>query len=358
MFAFTAMALVAAHAQNAPTSPRSITRLQAEVILDAAGFEQPMAAMTLFIPYGWRSEGGVFWGTEFLCTNGYAFNWRAVAADGLASIAVLPGEGWNTNNFGAAGALKPGCKQAPITDIRAYLQTVVQRLKPGARILAFQPRPDIAQTLAAHESRTPTAVGESSVHVEAGQMLFAYSERGTDMRGFVDAAVIFTRSVVNSGSQRLISVSAESMPGYAATAPNGSLNFAYFEALRRTAAFNPQWVARIAGHNGAIAAVAAAETQKRMQILRTNNEAISRLIVDGWNQRQQATDTTLRQFSDALRDVQRYGDEHAAGGEVALSNRYSYAWRLADNSYVLSDDAAFDPRVALGVDATLLAPTR
>ena len=63
--------------------PPGAIRFEKAMIVDATGFESPMAATTLFLPAGWRTQGGVFWGQEFMCTNGYNFNWIASAPDGL-----------------------------------------------------------------------------------------------------------------------------------------------------------------------------------------------------------------------------------------------------------------------------------
>jgi len=81
--------------------PPGVVRFDRAVIIDASGFEQPLAASTLFIPHGWVTQGGVLWGQEFMCTNGYNVNWSATSPDGLTTISVLPQEKWETNNYGA-----------------------------------------------------------------------------------------------------------------------------------------------------------------------------------------------------------------------------------------------------------------
>jgi len=53
-----------------------------------------------------------------------------------------------------------------------------------------------------------------------------------------------------------------------------------------------------------------------------------------------------------------YNDPNAPGGQVELSNLYNHAWRLNDGSYVLSDDAAFEPFRDIGVDGKRLEKTQ
>ena len=56
-------------------------------------------------------------------------------------------------------------------------------------------------------------------------------------------------------------------PAYGVTAPNGKLNLPFFEAIRRTIKGNPQWEARLANHNNAIARVNIEENRKRAAII-------------------------------------------------------------------------------------------
>ncbi|MGH8240890.1 MAG: hypothetical protein ACREXP_28275 [Steroidobacteraceae bacterium] len=59
-----------------------------------------------------------------------------------------------------------------------------------------------------------------------------------------------------------------------------------------------------------------------------------------------------------IKGVQTYDDANAAGGRVELSNLYDHAWRLNDGSYVLSNDASFEPYRDLGMEGQQLAPTQ
>jgi len=39
-------------------------------VMDMNGFERPTPALFVFVPMGWRSQGGVQWGQQFMCNNG------------------------------------------------------------------------------------------------------------------------------------------------------------------------------------------------------------------------------------------------------------------------------------------------
>jgi len=86
LFALTQLAAAA-------DPPRSVLRFEKAMIVDATGFEAPMAATTLFLPAGWKTQGGVLWGQQFACTNGYNFDWKAQSSErqqGASDRAVLP----------------------------------------------------------------------------------------------------------------------------------------------------------------------------------------------------------------------------------------------------------------------------
>ncbi len=322
--------------------PRNAIHLQPAIILDATGFEQPMAATTLFLPYGWRTQGGVYWGKEALCTNGYMFNWSASSPDGRLTVAVLPQDRWETNNYGA-GVSTPGCRQAPFTSVRQYLEWLARQVRPGATPIGFQARQDLQQQFSQLNSYTPTAMGEMRTWVEAGQILFRYNERGVDMRGLVAAVAVFSLQRTNAGYGQMDALTGSVFPMWFASAPNGQLNEPFFEGLRRSMKTNPQWERRIGGHNAAIGRVAIEESRKRSQMIMESNAEIARIRQAAWQSQQESADRRAAQFGELMRGVQTFDDANAPGGQAQLSNIYSQAWRLNDGSYVLTNEAGFDP---------------
>ena len=150
--AIAAIGLVVAPAlAQAPRGavPAGAIHVEPAVILDATGFEAPMAASTLFLPRGWQTQGGVYWAREYMCTNGYNFLWTATSPDGATSINVLPQERWETNNVNGQPST-PGCQSAP------YTTTAAVSRKRGAALAARRPRPRLprARGSAARVSRS------------------------------------------------------------------------------------------------------------------------------------------------------------------------------------------------------------
>ena len=67
------------------------------------------------------------------------------------------------------------------------------------RILDYRKRLDLEQQLAKFNASTPMPLGQSRTWVDAGEILFAYNDRGRDMRGAVAASVVFSLMQSNAG---------------------------------------------------------------------------------------------------------------------------------------------------------------
>lgn len=340
--------------------PTSAVRVQRVAIMDTNGFEKPFAATFGLIPAGWRAQGGVQWGSQYACTNGYNVNWSAISPDGTRTLGVLPLMKWEANNYGGTSS-SSGCPSWSMTTVRQFLESLVRQLPYGARPLDFRPRADLVSGYAHLNTRTPTPMGETRTWIESGDMLFAYQDKGRDMRGLVNAAVFFTMMRTNTGlgnGQTMDAVTGGTLSGFVATAPNGQLNLAQTEAIRQSFIPNPAWLARIARHNTAIAQTAAVEAQKQGQMIAETNDYISALRAQVQANRDRSSAYIARERGEVIRGVETYADTYAPGGTVELSGYYNNAWRLNDGSYVLSDDRSFDPWRDLGLAGQRLEPTR
>lgn len=339
--------------------PASAVRVQRTAIMDNNGFDQPMPASFGLIPVGWRSQGGVQWGRQFTCTNGYNFNWSATSPDGAQSIALLPMAKWETNNYGAAPT-SIGCPSGSMTSVQQFLDASIRQLPFGARPLDFRPRPDLVQGFAHLNTRSPTPMGETRTWIESGEMLFAYQDRGRDMRGVMTATVGFSMMRTNDPTtgRTLDVLTGASFPAYVATAPNGQLNLSMVEAIRQSFIPNPGWTARITKHNTAIAQATAREAMRQGQMIAETNDYISSLRAQVAANRERSSAYIARERGEVIRAVETYTDTYAPGGTVELSSYYSNAWRLNDGSYVLSNDLSFDPWRDMGLAGQKLEPTR
>lgn len=338
--------------------PPGAFHVQRVEIVDHNGFDRPIPASFGLIPIGWRTRGGVQWGQQFLCTNGYAVDWSASSPDGRHSIAVLPQEKWEANNYGA-GVSTPGCAVAAISSVRQYVENRVVRLFAGARIVDYRDRPDLAAKFAQLNSSTPMPMGELRTWVEAGEVLFDFAQQGQAMRGALAAVAVFSLSRTSglAMGQTMDALTGTALPAFLATAPQGELNLRFTEAIRQSFLPNPEWEARIAGHNLAIARVTQQEVAKRSRMTAEYADYVSRIRRETADARAASDERRQREFSELIRGTETWEDADAPGGQVELSGLYDHAWRLNDGTYVLSADANFDPWRDLGVEGRRLEPT-
>lgn len=358
---------------RAERAPGSYMRFDRGVIVDSTGFAEPTAVASLFIPYGWRTQGGVFWGQQFMCTNGYNFEWSATAPDGLSGVAVVPHTKWENNDYGAA-ATTPGCSSAPYSSVREYLQALAPQARPGAQVIEYRDRPDILKAVGGGGvQRTPMPMGESRLWTEAGEVTISFEQNGRPMRAVLAAAVNFSAMISDYssmyandptiqgapiGQTRMSTLSAYANPGWFAYGPADSFNPALFEAIRSSIRPNPQWAAKIANHNAQIGRVAIEEGRKRAAMIAESNAEISRIRQEVWDNQQESADRRAREFGEMIKGVETYADADAPGGQVELSHFYNNAWRLNDGTYVLSNDAGFDPWQDLQVEGKKLEAVR
>lgn len=317
-----------------------------------------MAAATLFLPAGWTARGGVVWGRQHMCVNGYNFDWSAASPDGLSRIAIIPQEKWEWNNIGA-GPSNPGCSLAQCTSVEQYLRNLLSRLAPAARAVHFSRRPDLEKEYATLNQVSPMPLGESRAWVESGEVRYDWQDdNGRAMKGSLAAVAVFNLLRTQSLGGVMEAFTGAVFPGYAASAPAGTFEPAFFEAIRRSIKIDPRWQARISGHNNAIARTALEETRKRGAIISKTNDEIARIRQEAWTSYQESSDRRVREFCEVIKGVETYDDTNAPGGRVELSSQYSHAWRLGNGSYVLTDDPSFEPWRDLGEEGTKLEATR
>ena len=78
---------------------------------------------------------------------------------------------------------------------------------------------------------------------------------------------------------------------------------------------------------------------------------------DSWRLYNESSDYLSREASEAIRGVETYNDPYY-GGTVQLDSSYEYAWQLNDGTYVLTNDASFEPYAATSQEGQLLEAAR
>ncbi|MEP7326892.1 MAG: hypothetical protein ABI836_13155 [Gemmatimonadota bacterium] len=344
------------------TSRPAPLRVQRAEILDRRGFERPMTAYTLFVPAGWRTQGEVEYAALNSCGPSQRINWSATDPDGSSGIQIIPEEKWSTGNF----PQNPDqCLHARAGNARQYLEWWVQRNRPGARILDYRPRPDLAEPF---KRLTGDQNGVKSWG-DAGEILISYQQNGRAIRETISSASFYMLTQMPSvdPSQRIELLQGSSAPGFAMRAPEGALDFKAAEALRQSIRSAPEWQSRMnqvmnersriaMESNGQMAETNRRAAADRSAIIANTSREINEIQMGTWQNQNQSMDRTQRESIESIRGVETYNDPHY-GGTVQLSNQYQNAWQLRDGSYVLTDDPNFDPARALNMPGTQLKTT-
>ena len=319
--------------------------LQRVAVIDPNGFEKPMPALWVQIPAGWRANGGVLWNAQAPCGATPSFQWQAQSPDGRQSIQMLPAEAWTFDNLNLnlpAGS----CPRWPITDVRAYLQSLVQRRRPDARVLDYRARNDLVRT------PPPPSDQQTRYRKEGGEILIAYSGPNGEVRESVMAVVMFMESSMAGAMPGEVR---NFMSGFAgspvvSSAPAGQLDLAMVTHFAMTTEPDPQWQARMDKQNTATARQGVQNQIERGRIGVQTQRDVADINQRGWESRSASSDAIQRQTIDGINNVDRYTDP-VTGNEVQLDNRYDNAWRANDGTYFQSNDPNLNPQVDLGVEA-------
>ena len=65
-------------------------RVREVEIIDRNGFERPVPAARMLVPYDWQAQGGVMWNPTGQCSRSGIFEWAAWSPDGLYGVELMP----------------------------------------------------------------------------------------------------------------------------------------------------------------------------------------------------------------------------------------------------------------------------
>lgn len=349
--------------------PAGAVMLQRAAITDP-GVIAPGTAMTALIPAGWRTSGGVV-RTGGPCDEPYAVNWTAASPDGASNISIFPTETWLASNTSSGSQ----CQRAAFSSVREYLTARVQRAFPGARVMDYRDRSDFAQSAIASVQRTMQMAQQAGLNIqgkaEGGELLFAYTtQNGVEMRGVVGVTAVFYLSQLPNpmGGPPLSTISGSTLGSFAASAPNGQLDFALVEASRRSIVPNPVWLDKLFTLNTQLGAIAVQGTRERAAIIVAGGAAATKSNIESFQRAsgaigggrtasgelypgESSSDRMQRRSIEGIRGVETYHDP-VSNSAVQLDHTFGNAWRVkGQDAYILTKDPNFNPG-QYGIEAT------
>ncbi len=333
-------------------------RLKQVKVIDQHGFERPIPAMRMLIPTDWKFEGAVRYlkGTCGLAETTF----RASGPDGR-SIELFPDYNWQwSDDSFTVQSLQAGkgCDvMRPMKAADFLKRVVVPKARPSARLVAIEPIPKASQQMqqiARQEEAMSAKAGlRVSVRSDVARARLQLTLDGHAVEEWV-TAVMLTRATpwgtydvaTMRQGQALYYSSWARM--FELRAPQGQLDGSekLFETIISTMQVDPVWQSRINGVQNNIAAAQIKGAADRSAIITKSNAEISKMIIQGHEQRSKSHDKAMENYSQATRGVESYRNPNN-GETFELSNQYGHDWVNNNNEYILSDQEGFDPNVAL-----------
>lgn len=255
----------AAPAAAATAAPMASRQGGETAIVDAQGFGAPMVAVLVDLPAGWQSQGGVQWDRRTNCAaNQLRLGWMAASADGRQAFELMHGLSWQLQ--GRAVQMNP-CPVLPFASARDFLMAVVQQRRPGARLLDYRDRPDLAREAAAKATAAPSV----RMQHDAGELLVAWAAPAGEVQERFSATVQFTevQASVMGGTAMVM----------AQRALGGAPDAAVGERIARSLRPDPQWLALV--QQGGQAAVERFSAAQRQHIERWHAGEMARINAQG-----------------------------------------------------------------------------
>jgi hypothetical protein len=217
------------------------------------------------LPAGWQSQGGVQWDRRTNCVaNQLRLGWMAASADGRQAFELMHGLSWQLQ--GRAVPTNP-CPVLPFASARDFLMAVVQQRRPGARLIDYRDRPDVARDAAAKATAAP---GVRMQH-DAGELLVAWPAPAGEVQERFSASLQFTevQGSVMGGTGMVTAQRALGGP------PDAALGNRILRSMRP----DPQWLALV--QQGGQAAVERFSTAQRQHIERWHAAEMARINAQG-----------------------------------------------------------------------------
>jgi hypothetical protein len=315
-------------------------------ILDEQGFGAPMIAARAQIPGDWRTQGGVTWDRRPECVaNHQRLHWIAISPDDRQAIELMPGLTWQVQ--GTDIQMNP-CPPLAIRSTQEFLQVIAGQRYPGARVLAYRDRPELAP---------PSRQAENGARVSgaAGELLIAYRGNGT-----AEVHELLTTSLMISELQGNVLVSSPIV--YAYRVSGADPDPAFVDDFINSMKADPQWLAQVqqssnyliaqvaerqrrgiaVWHANQMARINANGAADRAQIRAQTNREVAQIYSNTWNNSQATDERIQRRTLESIGGYNTYADP-ANGGVVRESIEQDRVLRTQDGNYISTNDPYLNP---------------
>lgn len=250
------------------------------------------------------------------------------------------------------------CPNVTTTEMRDFAIQYAQRMRPGAQIIDYRERTDLVHEIQKYlPPQQPMYGVETNNWVGAGEVFVEYSVQDHEVRELIGSIAMFGLMRMSDGmGGSMDTLTINTLPGYTYRAPKAEFQAEKADMIRRTLRTHPAWSAQMAQHNAVMAGIAAKGAADRSRIIAETGNEIRQMQQDSWENYTQSMDRNSREFQEYIRGTETY--DSPGGGTVQLDNMYEHAWEMNDGSYILTDDASFNPEKDLGLSGSKLERTQ
>jgi hypothetical protein len=354
-----------------PPIPQQQARPGAIVLRAATLIDRGMNNMpshTVLVPGGWQATGGAYWPAVQAYAIAPSQEITVAGPDGsrvYVGPALTAGDYFPAPQAGqqrpqegsVANGLPILAMPANLDEWRVFLERKALpanykdaqniRVESVTVIPAFtqllRPALDAARQQYAQSDAQAQQFGMASRTQVDGAVLGARCTYTINGRPFEDLLVFGTAYVINDsqlGRQVLWGVD----PNISFRAPAGTLDaqLPLMMTVAKSCQPTQQWSAMRAEHLAKMANIALKGAADRSAIVSQSAREVNAIITRGFDERQANTDRVYRDVSNSFRGVDDY-TVPGSGASVQLPNNYSYVYSNGNGTYVLTNDAGYNP---------------
>ena len=331
-------------------------------ILDQMGFDRPVEAMSVLVPRGWQTQGGVRWkGVNECRAEIVTWQMSATSPDGAIRFSVLPIRSFvfHQSQILQQGALaaqqQGGCRVNPPFTAAQYLEHVARTELGGASVSNMRPDQSL-QALLDKIAGTSNAISRQygTGMNQTGSAVYGTLTWPDGSKGLAQVAVtvsmkqgndMFTGAPNGFASTMVLH---HAMIRYPVEREAEALKL--FGTISASHRMNPIWEQARQGFLTRLGNIEHAGRMERLRLQGEQSAAYAKAQSDAadarmrsWERQQASSDASHHRFIQTIREVETWKD--SSGSPVELSAGYSHGWSRPDGSYILTNNSNFDPAV-------------
>jgi len=346
---------------EASSAPGDTIVLDRVRFLDEMGFDRPVEAFSVLFPRGWKTEGGVKWGSVSACRG----EMIAPFVKGTAKDGSMQVEGFALRSFQwtddaqlrqvfEAGARSGGCEVKRSFDARAFANERARALQAEiVSIVDDEERNAQLRAIDAQANEMSRSYGNDVV--QASGLVYADLTFADGRGGILHVGVTDSRmrkpNMLTGGVTLLTSTMVIQHVLITFVEKDRDKARRLLETMMRSHRTNPTWQAAkdkflmdlsSVEHQGRMERIRLMGEQSRAYAKAANEAHDTRMRA--WEKKQVDDDAAHKRFVRTIREVEAWKDDD---GVVELGAGYERAFSRGDGSYVLTNDPNFDPKRAL-----------